>query len=74
MVMRCRGWILLLLLTALLGCAPKHFSAAVAYGPDHVTFAQRHPHAERDDYLLDCWVSPLGSIYDCEAIALPGVR
>lgn len=63
-----------MLLTALVGCAPRHFSAAVAYGPDHVTFAQRHPNLDNDDYLLDCRVSPGGVIYECEAIALPGTR
>jgi hypothetical protein len=65
---------LLFLIGALAGCAPSHFSVAVAYGPNHVTFAQCHRNADQDDYLLDCPVSPGGIIYECDAIALPGAR
>jgi len=51
------NWKLLLFLAmigSICACESTHYSVAVARGPDHVTFAQRHDSFDEDDYLVDC--------------------
>ena len=56
----------------MMACAPPHYSVAVASSPTHTTYAQRHHDASRNDYLLDCAVTPSGQRGDCEVIELQG--
>ena len=51
-------------------CTPPHYSVAVARGPGHVTFGQRHHDPEKNDYLVDCRVAADGAVADCQPIPL----
>ena len=57
---------------AAIGCMPPHYSVAAAISHGHVTYAQRHHQASRNDYLVDCRVDDQGNRSDCRIIELVG--
>jgi len=59
------------ILTSTAGCAPSHYSVAVALSRSHVTYAQRH-HMNKNDYLVDCRVDEQGQRSDCHLVELKG--
>jgi hypothetical protein len=53
-----------------MACSPPHYTVAVARGPTHVTYAQRHAKVSQPDYLVDCLIGPDGRPTHCAIVPL----